>query len=81
MHIPFVSMIRLKFLAHLPVDNLADPVVSRLILLVCKFDAFAYYVIDRFVSVTALPTFTVLLRLIYSRFDMIGPYVIVLSCY
>ena len=34
-HIPFVSMIKLKFLAHFPVDRLADPVVSRLKLLLC----------------------------------------------
>ena len=31
-HIPFVSMVKFKFLAHFPVDRLADPVVSRLIL-------------------------------------------------
>ena len=28
-HIPFVSMVELKFPAHFPVDRLADPVVSR----------------------------------------------------
>ena len=39
------------------------------------------YVIDRFVSVIAYPTFTVLLRLVYSRFDIIGPYGVVLCCY
>ena len=42
----------LKFLAHFPVDHLVNPVVSRLIFILCKFVAFAYYVIDRFVSVT-----------------------------
>ena len=53
MHIPFVSMVKFEFLAHFPVDHLADPVVFRLLLFPCKFAAFTYYVIDRFVSVTA----------------------------
>ena len=34
-HIPFVSMVKYQFLAYFPVDHLADPVVSRLILLLC----------------------------------------------
>ena len=34
-HLPFVCMVELKFPAHFPVDHLADPVVSRLILLLC----------------------------------------------
>ncbi len=34
-HIPFVCMVESKFPAHFPVDHLADPVVSRLILLLC----------------------------------------------
>ena len=33
--IPFVGMVRFKFLAHLPMDYLARPVVSSLILLLC----------------------------------------------
>ena len=32
-HIPFVCMVEFKFLAHLPVDHMADPIVSSLILL------------------------------------------------
>ena len=52
-HIPFVCMVELKFPAHFPVDHLANPIVSRLILLLREFAAIAYYVIDRFVSVTA----------------------------
>ena len=28
LHIPFVSMVKFKFLAHFPVDHLTDPVVS-----------------------------------------------------
>ena len=51
-HIAFVRMIKCKFLPHL-VDHLADPVMSCLILLLCYFAAFAYYVIDGFISVTA----------------------------
>ena len=55
MHIPFVCMVKLKLLAHFPVDHLADLVVTRLILLLCYFAAFAYYVIDGFVlSILAL---------------------------
>ena len=38
---------------HIPADHLADSVLSRLIILLCLFAALAYYVIDRFVSVTA----------------------------
>ena len=39
------------------------------------------HVIDHFVSITTLPTSAVLLRLIYSSFDMVGSYGVVLSCY
>ena len=53
MHIPFVGMVKFKFLAHFPVDHLAHPVVSSLVLLLSQFAAFAYYVIDGFISVTA----------------------------
>ena len=63
MHIPFVSMVKFKFLAHLPVDHLAHPVVSSLILLLCQFAAFAYYVVDGFISVAADSTFAIYLFL------------------
>ena len=49
--ITFVRMVKFKFLAHLPGDHLAHPVVSHLILLLCLFAAFAYYMIDGFVSI------------------------------
>ena len=52
MYIPFVGMVKFKFLAHFPLDYLAKPVVSRLVLLLRQFSAFAY-VIDGFISVTA----------------------------
>ena len=50
-HLLFVRMGKFKLLAQFPVDHLAYPVVSSLILSLHKFTAFAYYVIDRFVSV------------------------------
>ena len=30
-HMPFIPMVKFHFLAHLPVDHIADPVVSSLI--------------------------------------------------
>ena len=53
MHIPFIGMVKFKFLAHISLDHLADPFVSRLILPMCSFSAFAYCVNNRFVSITA----------------------------
>ena len=75
MHIPF------KFLAHFPGDHLAHPVVSSPVHFLCQFAAFAYYVIDRFVSVSTEPSFAILLSLIYFGFDMIGSYGVVLCYY
>ena len=43
----------LNFLQYLPVDHLAHPVLSTLIFFLGKFAAFAYYMIDGFVSITA----------------------------
>ena len=45
-HIPFVGMVKLKFLAHFPVDHFAQAVASSPVLLLCQFAAFAYYVTD-----------------------------------
>ena len=73
-------MVRFKFLAQFPVDHLAHPIVSSLILFLCQFAAFVYYVIDNFVSISTWPTSAVLLRLIYC-FAMVGPYGVVLCCY
>ena len=53
---------------------------SSLVLLLCQFSAFAYYVIDCFVFVTAEPSFAILLRLIYPHLDMIGSYGAVWCC-
>ena len=44
-HIPFVGMVKFKFLAQFPVDHLAYPVVSSLVLLLCQFVAFDYYLL------------------------------------
>ena len=81
MHIPFVYMVKFKFLAHLPVAHLADPIVFSLILHLCQFAAFAYYVIDGFVSIPTRRSFAILWRLIYYRFDITGSYGVVLCCY
>ena len=51
-HVPFLRMVKFKFLAQFPVDHFTHPVVSSLILLQRLFAAFAYYVIDCFVSIT-----------------------------
>ena len=39
-HIPFVRMVKFKFLTQLPVDHLAHPVGSSLILILCQFTGF-----------------------------------------
>ena len=39
-HIPFVGMVKFKFLAHFPVDHLAHPVVSSLVPLLCPYKFF-----------------------------------------
>ena len=74
-------MVKFKFLALLPADHLADRTVSSLVLFLRKLAAFAYYVMDGFISVTALYTFAILLRLIYSHFGMIVSYNVVLCRY
>ena len=71
-NITLVGMVKFKCLAHFPVDHLAHPAVSSFVLLLCQFAAFACYMIDSFISVTALSTFAILLRLIYPLYDMIG---------
>ena len=38
-HIPIVGMVKFKFLAHFPMNHLAQPVVSSFILLLCQFAA------------------------------------------
>ena len=48
-----ISLVKVQFLAQLPVDHLAHPVMSSLIRFLYQFAAFAYYVIARFVSITS----------------------------
>ena len=46
-----VPMVKFQFLVQFPMDNLAHPVVSWLLLSPRKFSAFDYYVIDLFVPI------------------------------
>ena len=48
----FFHMVKFQFLAQFQVDYRAYPVTSSLILFLCLFAAFTYYMIDRFYSVT-----------------------------
>ena len=70
-HILFLRVVQFQFLAQFPVDHLAHPVVSCLILLLCYLDEFAYHVIDSFVSINTLPSSAVLLSFIYSCFEIV----------
>ena len=72
--IQFVRMVKSKFLAQFLVDHLAHSVVSSFISFLCQFAAFAYYVLDRFVTIITSSTVTVLACLINSCSDMIGSY-------
>ena len=76
-HITFVGMFKLKFLAQFLVNHPFNSVVSRLIIFLCYFAAFTYYVIDRFVSITTQLTFANLLLIIYYYFDRVDSYGVV----
>ena len=80
LHIPFVHMVKFKLLAQFPVDHLVYPVVSSLIRFLRLVTAFAYYVIDRFLSITTWPTLAILLRLVYSCFYFISLRVFLHQC-
>ena len=71
MHIPFVCKVRFQFLAPFPVDHLADPVVSSIILLLCQFAAIAYYVIDGFILLLfhSLRVFHTIIKLVVSHWS------------
>ena len=43
MHIPFVGEVKFEFLAYFPMDHLAHPVVSSLVLFLSQFAVFTYY--------------------------------------
>ena len=55
-------------------DHFTHTIVSRLIFSLRKFATFAYYAINGFISITTLPTLLILLRIIFFRFSIIGPY-------
>ena len=71
LHIPLVRMVKFKLLAQFSLDHLAHPLMSSLIISLCKFTAVAYYVIDRFVFIAAYSTFTIFFHPVYSRFDIV----------
>ena len=50
--IPFIRMLKLQYFAQFPVDHLTNPVVPSLIIFLCHFAVFAYYVSDHFTSIT-----------------------------
>ena len=72
MHIPFVSMVKFKFLAYF--SWIILPTQSCLALYSFCANLLHLLIIRLIVSSLSPPTFTALLRLICSRFDMIGPY-------
>ena len=43
---PFGSMVKSQSLAQIPVNYLTHSIVTSLVLLLCKFAAFAYYVVN-----------------------------------
>ena len=79
-HITFARIVKFKLLIEFLMDHRAHTVVCSLIFSQCYFAAFAYYVIDHFVSITTVST-SILLRLVYSCFYIVSPYGVVLCCY
>ena len=73
-------MDKLQFLAQFLVDLLAHLVEPSFTFIQCKIAAFAYNMIDVFVSISTQPTAADLLRLIYYCFDIVGPYGVILCC-
>ena len=63
-HISFGYMVKFESLVQFPVDHLSHPVMPSLVLHLCWFAGFAY-VINRFISVSTLPTLSILLRIIF----------------
>ena len=70
-HIPFSRVVKFKLLAQFPVDHLLHWVVSSLVFVLCLFTAFAYHVIDCFISITTSSPSDILLRFVYSCFDIV----------
>ena len=51
LHIPFVHVVEFKFLVRFTLDHHHQPILSSLILFLCKIGEVAYNVIDCFVSI------------------------------
>ena len=73
MNILYLSMLKFQSFAQFFVDNISHRIILSLVLILCKFVAFAYYVINRFISFYAQPTFAIQLRIICFRFNTISP--------
>ena len=82
-HIPFDCMVKFQFLAQFLVDCLPHPIMSSLVLPLCVFAIFAYYVSNGCISIflcyhlmLAIP-----FRYVSFRFNMISPYGVVFCFY
>ena len=79
LHIPYVRKFKLQFLAQLPVDHLAHPVVSSLTLFsvlifcICLYD-WSFRLCHHIIYICYF------LHLIYFCFDIVGPYGVILCC-
>ena len=51
-YIPFVNMAKLQYLAQFPVDHFLHPFMLALEFLLFQFTAFAYHVVNDFISVS-----------------------------
>ena len=80
LHIPFVRMVKFKFLAHLPVDHLAHPILFRLNSVCANLlhSLIMWLMVSSQYHITSLAIF---LCLIYSHFAIIGFYGFILRCY
>ena len=73
-HVLFISMVIFHFLAQFSVDHGPLVVPPNHLHFLCNFAAFVYYVIDRFVSISAYPTLAILLHITNFNCDITGPY-------
>ena len=63
---------KFQYLAQFPVNYLYHPVLPSLLFLLHEIAAFARYVINHFISFSALPKLAFALRIIDFRFNIIG---------
>ena len=64
-------MVKFKVLAQFTVDDFPYVLVSIFILFLSQLTTFAYYVIDRFISITTKSTSAILLCHVYFCFDIV----------